>query len=890
MRQPHRPPGFKRLLKLAVRPRAVEQDVDEELRFHLEMRAATLERQGLPPGEARAAAEREFGDVTRVREECVRIGHEREREMNRSRWWDALVQDVRYALRMLWHAPGFTLVAVLTLALGIGATTAIFSVVRGVLLQPLPFAAPERLVRVWQASPAQSLVRGSVSPADFEDWKARQHSFVDLGSWFYVEGMTGADLSGDGEPQRLPAAFVSDGFFSTLGVAPQLGRALLPEDHLPGHEPVVVLGHGLWQRRFGGDRAIVGRTLTLDGVPYTVVGVMSPGFTFPSERVDLWMSQSRISESSVPRQRQVRWLNVVARLRAEVSLEAARSELNGLARQLAEEYPATNLQFTGATVVPLHEALTGDVRAGLLVLLGAVGFLLLIACVNVANLLLTRATARERELAVRAALGAGPGRLVRQMLTESLVLALLGGGLGMLLAVWGTELLLSFCVKQLPRLQEVRVDGEVLAFALGVTLFTGVLFGLLPAVRAGSFRLASVLKSGGRGLASASGARLRSALVVTEVALAVVLAAGAGLAVRSLMSLLSVEPGFRPQGAVVVSFSASSGERPLGQYLAEVLERVRAVPGVEVAGTAKNLPLEGSGEPGPVLLAGQPRESAADAPRASFLHVSNGYFRAMGIPLLRGRAFTAQDTGEGPPALMVNEAFVRRFFPGEDAVGRALQWDGEELATIVGVVGDVRQESLAEPAPPLVYIHVLQNARRNINLVVRGQGAPLQLAASVRQAIWSVNPQQTITRITTLEDVVGESVARPRLIAALLGLFALLALVLGAVGIYGVLAYTVGQRQREMGVRLALGARPDEVLRMVLKSGMGLAGTGVALGLGGALVLSRVMSSMLYGVAPHDPLTFVVVAVVLLGVALMACFVPARRAMRVDPAVTLRGE
>ena len=540
-------------------------------------------------------------------------------------------------------------------------------------------------------------------------------------------------------------------------------------------------------------------------------------------------------------------------------------------------------------MVPLHEAVTGDVRAGLLVLLGAVGFLLLIACVNVANLMLTRATARERELAVRAALGAGPGRLVGQLLTESLVLAMLGGALGVLLAVWGTELLLAFSVKQLPRLQEVRVDGAVLGFAMGATLFTGVLFGLLPAMRARSPQLAPVLKAAGRGLAGGGGARLRNALVVTEVALAVMLMAGAGLAVRSLMSLLSVEPGFRAEGAVVVSFSASSGERPTRQYLAEVLERVREVPGVEVAGTAKNLPLEGVGEPAPLVMAGQPL-SAADAPRVNYLHVSNDYFRAMGIPLMRGRAFTSQDKGEGPPALMVNEAFVRRFLPGGDAVGKAIQWDGDKEASIVGVVGDVRQESLSEPAPPTVYIHVLQNSRSRVNLVVRGKGAPLQLAAAVRQAIWSVNPDQTITRITTLEEVVGSSVARPRLIAGLLGLFAVLALVLGAVGIYGVLSYTVGQRQREIGVRLALGARPAEVLRMVLNGGMRLAGLGAALGVAGALVLSRVMGSILYGVAPHDPLAFGAAVVLLMGVALVACLVPARRAMRVDPAVTLRAE
>jgi predicted permease len=885
-------PGFKRLLRLVVRPRAVEQDVDEELKFHLEMRAEKLERQGLSPAEAREAAEREFGNVAGVREECVRIGHEREREMKRSLFLDALVQDVRYALRTLWHSPGFTLVAVLTLALGIGATTSIFSVVRGVLLRPLPFREPEQLVRIWQASPAQSELKGPVSSGDYLDWKARQRSFSDMGAWFYAEGMTGVDLSGDGEPERLPTTYVEDGFFSTLGVNPQLGRAIQSDEHQPGRDSVVVISHGFWQRRFGGDRSALGRSLTLNGVPHTVVGVMPPGFTFPSERVDVWLPTSNISESGIPRVRQNRWQSVVARLEPGVTLEAARTEMNGLTKQLAEEYPTTNFQANAATVLPLHEAITGEVRVGLMVLLGAVGFLLLIACVNVANLLLARSSVRERELAVRAALGAGPGRLVGQLLTESLVLAVLGGGLGVLLAVWGTDVLAALSAKQLPRLQEVRVDGAVLAFASASTLFTGVLFGLLPALRAGSPQLAPVLKAAGRGLTGGGGARLRGALVVTEVALAVVLAAGAGLAMRSLSSLLSVDPGFRPEGTVVVSFSAPAthkGEK-LPQYLGEVLARVRAVPGVQVAATAKHLPLENVGEPQPIIIAGKPLANPDDAPRANFLHVSTDYFRAMGVPLLQGRAFADTDSREAPFVLMVNQAFVRRFFPGEDAVGQMLQY-GNGQGSIVGVVGDVRQRSLSESPEPMVYLHVFQNSRSHVDLIVRGEGgASLGLATAVREAIWSVNPSQSITRITTLEEVVGEAVARPRLIAALLGLFSALALGLGAVGIYGVLSYTVSQRQREMGVRLALGARPPEVLRMVLRSGMKLAGLGIALGVVGSLVLARVMASILYGVTAHDPLTFGAVVVVLLGVALVACLVPARRAMRVDPAITLRGE
>jgi predicted permease len=884
------PPEFKRLLKLAVRPRAVEQDVDEELRFHLELRAEKLQREGLTPAEAREAAQRDFGDLERVRAECVRLGHEREREMKRSLFLDALAQDVRYALRTLRKAPGFALVAVLTLALGIGATTALFSVVRGVLLKPLPFPAPERLVRLWQASPSQDLPRTAISSPDFDDWKARQTSFSELGAWFNVEGMTGVDLSGQGDPERLKATYVTDGFFSALGASPRLGRALLPEEHQPGSGAAVVLSHGFWTRRFGADPSLPGRTLTLNGEPYTVVGIMPPSFTFPSEQMDVWLSVSRLAESSVPRVRTNRWLAAVGRLKPGVTLETARAELGAVAGQLAAAYPDSNGQYGAITAVPLHEAITGDVRMSLLVVLGAVSLLLLIACVNVANLQLARATLRERELAVRAALGAGPGRLLGQLLTESLVLAVLGGALGVGMAVLGTDALVGLSVKQLPRLREVGVDGEVLAFAAGATLLTGLLFGLLPALRASTPKLEPVLKAGSRGTVGSSGARLRGALVVAEVAIAVVLATGAGLATRSLARMLSDDPGFRAEGAAVVSFSVPRERRGalLPAYLTEVLERVRALPGVQSAALAKTLPLEGSGESSTFTRPGHP-EDETNPPHMSVLHVSPGYFQTLGMPLLGGRDFDVSDRADSPRVVVVNQAFARRYFPGEDAAGKVLRAGTTEM-TIVGVVGDVRQAGLTEPAPPLVYWSLMQNGRGSTHLVVRGHGALLPLASAARQAIWAVNPNQTITRITTLDEVVAEAVTRPRLLALLLGLFAALGLGLAAVGIYGVLAYTVSQRQRELGVRLALGAPPAQVLRLVVKHGMTLAGTGVALGVAGALGLSSVMRSILYGIPPHDPLTFGGAMVLLLGVALLACLVPARRAMRVDPAVTLRAD
>jgi predicted permease len=876
----------RRLLKLAVRKAGgVEEDVDEELRFHLEMRAERLVREGFTPEEARAEAERHFGDVTRVREACVAIGRERQREQRRSRMLEAVIQDVRYGARVLKRSPAFTLVAVLTLALGIGATTALYSVVHGVLLKPLPFAEPERLVRVWQAMPADNEPRATVSPVDLEDWRARQQSFVSLGASFLAD----ATLTGKGEPASLHAAYVDPGFFPTLGVTPAYGRLPTAEEQVPGAAAVVV-SHAFWRRYLDGSPTAVGQTVTLDDEPFTVVGVMPASFTYPAEQLDVWLATARIGEDDIPRSRHNRWLAVVGRLKPGVGLEAAQRDLSGIAQSLAQEHPQENATATAATVVPLAESITGPVQGALWVLLGAVGFLLLIACANVANLLLARATLREREMAVRAALGAGPWRLAGQLLAESLLLASLGGALGVLLAVWGTDVLAGASLEQLPRLREVEVSGAVLAFAGGVTLLTGLLFGCLPALKAVAPELVPVLK-GGRSVAG-GGARARGVLVVAEVALAVMLAAGAGLTLRSLARLLQEDPGFRPEGAAVVSFGVPDRQTQQGaDFLQRVLREVRAAPGVEAAGTAKRLPLEGSGEERRFVTVGTPVGNPAALPAAPMLHVSPGYFRAMGIPLLQGREFTDADTADTPVVLVASRAWAQRFTPGEDPVGKRLSSDGKEPGVeIVGVVGDVKQHGLTEAAPPMLYISVLQNRRSSINLVVRGNGSVLNLAAAARQAVWAVDPGIAMRRTASLASVLGEDVSQPKLLASLLGLFAGLGLLLGAVGIYGVLAYTVNQRQRELGVRLALGAKPQDVLGLVVRGGMRLAVTGVVIGVLAALLLTRLMGSVLHGVSTHDPLTFVAVSVLLLGVALLACLLPARRAMRVDPAVTLRAE
>ncbi len=882
-----RPWPFRRLLRLAVRPPAHEQDVDDELSFHLELSVERLVKSGMAPEEAREEALRRFGDVEQYRDTCVELSRQREREMGRALRWGALVQDIRYGVRGLLRTPGFTLVAVLTLALGIGANTAIFGVVRGVLLRELPYPSSERLVRLWQVAPEGP--KGAFSFPDFEDWRSQSKTLEAAGAYFYAEGRTGVDLVGDGEPQHVPVSFVTDGFFQTLGRTPLIGRTLQPEDHVPGKSHVVVLSHGLWQRRFGGSPDVLGRSLTLDGRPSTVVGVMPRGVDFPSPTAEAWLPVAFLTQQEVPWEvRASRWLAGVGRLKPGVTVDQARAELDGVTRALEAEYPDSNARFTGATVVPLQESMVGQVKTSLLVLLGAVAFILLIACANLANLLLARGTVRQQELAVRAALGASPGRLTRQLLTESVLLSLVGGLLGLGVAVLGSEGLVRLASGQLPRAGEVRLDGTVLAFTLGLSALTGVLFGLLPALRASATSLQPLLKGASPGQAAGGGRRLRGGLVVAEVALAVVLASGAGLAARSLAHLLSTDLGFEPQGLAVVSFSMSSshsGELPV--YYQRLLEAVRAVPGVESVGASKTLPGQPDVEALPLSLPARPGEVL----RTKVLHISRDYFRTLRIPVKAGRDFTDDDKERDISrfVVVVNEAFVRRYGLVGDPIGQKVTFRDVQLP-IIGVVGDTRQAGPSEPAEPILYLHALQNIRTGVNLLVRGRGDPLRVAADVQKAVWSVDPNQTITRVTSLEQVMSEVVARPRLLAVLMGLFAALGLLLGAVGIYGVLAYTVSQRRREIGVRLALGATPRDVLRMVVGGGLRLVGMGVAVGLAGALALARLMDSVLYGVPPHDPVTFVSAVIGLMGVALIASWLPARRATRVPPAVALRAE
>ena len=878
--------GIRRLFRLALasRSRSAHREVDDELRFHIESRVAELVARGHARADAEREARREFGDVGAARAELTTIDRRRLRRVERGEWWGGWAQDVRYAVRGLARQPGFTAAVLLTVALGVGANGAVFSAADAALLRPLPYREPERLVHLWQTSTSALSVKNDLSYPNFLDWRARSRSFSGLAGYHTNRMVL---IRGD-QPRVLWTAKTSANFFDVLGARPALGRLFAPGEDAVGAGRVAVLSHELWTREFAGDARVVGSAVNLDGAPYTVVGVLPRHFQFARAGVaDAWVPIDRAAD--MRERRRTSWMNVIGRLAPGATLEGAQAELDAIARDLAREFPDANAD-RGALVVPLREELTGAVRPLLLVVLGAAGCVLLVGLANVASLLLVRGTARQQELGVRAALGAGRGRIVRQLLTESVVLALAGGALGVALAVGGVRALGALGAAELPRASAIRVDGAVLLYALAISTAAGLLFGLLPALRATSANLQSMLRAGARGSVGDAGQRLRSTLVVAEVALAAVLVVGAGLAAKSFARLLDVDPGFQPQNVLTVRLSLtdrySDEQRPA--YYEALLARIAAVPGVQAVGAAKNLPLRGMGEDrSPVIVPGTAGGAGDRALRVPLLHVSADYFRAMGIPLRAGRAFTAADRADAPTVWIVNEAFARRHFPGASPVGRTLQL-GEGSMQVIGVVGDVRQRSLTQPAEPMAFTHYPQNPRSGLSFAIRTAGDPLRSANAVREAIWSLDRDQTITSVETMSSIVGGTVARPRLLASLLLLFGTMGLLLGALGIYGVLAFTVTQRRQEIGVRVALGASPRSVLALVVRQGMLLALGGVVVGIAGAALLTRVMSAVLYEVRATDPTTFATVIVVLLSAALLASWLPARRAVRVDPVQALR--
>ncbi len=797
------------------------------------------------------------------------------------------MNDLKFAFRQLLKNPGFTAVAVLTLALGIGANTAIFSVVNGVLLKPLPYDQPGQLVNLWEDPTGQGADRTIVAGGIFLDWKEHSTSFDALSIIRGTDQGDDRNLTGDGKPERIGGWGVSASFLEVLRVQPLLGRGFLPDDDKPGKEnKIVVLSHGLWQRRYGGDKDVLGRTIRLDGESYTVVGVL-PSKALLADRVDFLVPlvlRPGEHESS----REIQNFRVIGRLKPGVSLEQAGAELRAIKQRLQSIYPKWKEKW-GFAIVPMHEEITGKVKPVLLVLLGAVGFVLLISCANFANLLLARAAARQKEIAVRAALGAGRWRIIRQLLTESVLLALLGGGLGLLLTYWGSEALSQFAKASLPRANEVAIDARVLAFTLLVSLGTGALFGLLPVARVSVPDLNRELREGG-GSTFGSRSRLQSTLVISEVGLALVLLTGAGLLLKSLFNLLSVPIGFDPKNALAVDLWLPNQKYPSGEararFLHEVIQRLEAVSGVEAAGMATTLPMSWSMS-SPVNVEGAGRPEYGYGSSCDF--VAGSYFRAMGVPLLRGRAFTERDNSTNAPGVAIfNEALVRKIFPNEDPVGQRIGFRGVAYE-VIGVVGSVRHSGLDGQPDARIYLPQVYWPWSG-SLIVRAQIPPVTLAELVRKEVARIDPDQPVSNFRTLERVISGSIAQRRLTLICLGTFAAAALLLSAIGLYGVMAYAVGQRTHEIGIRMALGASRAEVIRLIFRRAALLTFAGLAIGLMGSVALTRFIAAQLHGVHPTDPMTLASVSILLVFVALLAAWSPARHAAKVDPMEALRYE
>jgi predicted permease len=836
---------------------------------------------GMNAEEARFAALRSFGGVEQVKEKS--------RDVRGVRFVEELWQDLRYGARILLKKPGFTLIAIVTLALGIGANTAIFSIVNAVLLRPFPYEAPERLVILQEN--ISGVVGNTVSYPNFADWRA-QNTLCD--SMVAVRANESFNFTGAGEPERLQGRLVSAEFFSTLGIQPLLGRNFLAEDDRPGAAPAVILSYGFWQRRFGADPGIIGQQITLNNQSFTVTGITPPDFQYGVEAdvtVPIGLQADRFRMRGADP-----GIRVVARLKPNVSEHQAEMELNLIAERLEQQYPESN-KGRRVGMTPLHESFVGDVRQPLLILLGAVGLVLLIACANVANLLLVRASARQKEMAVRVALGASRVRIIRQLLTESVLLAALGAGLGILLAFWGTSFIASQLPDGIPRLQEAQVDAPVLVFTLAVSLLTGLLFGLAPALQASRPNLTQGLKEGERG-SSGRRQRLRNVLVVGEVALTLTLLVGAGLLIQSFRRVLEVDLGFKPQNLLTMQVSVNNPDgQQVANFFAQLQENVRNLPGVTSVAVSNGLPFGNANHPA-FLIEGRPvTEKKANGQRYT---VSPDYFQTMGIALIRGRLFTAEDNRNSQQVIVIDEVLAQEYFPNEDPLGKRLKHGPDTPSLeIVGVVRHVEPYSLdrqgAGPAQfytnfNQISLQGLPGSVRRINLLTRTKVEPLSLASAVRGQIAALNKDQAVFNVSTMEQIVAQSVASRRFSMLLLTVFAVIALALASIGIYGMMSYAVAQRTREIGVRMALGAQSSNVLRLVIGQGMKLALVGVAFGLLSSLGLTQLMKNLLFGVSATDPLTFALIALLLTLVTLIACWIPARRATKVDPLVALRYE
>jgi putative ABC transport system permease protein len=868
----------------------MENELDEELRFHLEKEIEQNIARGMNPEQARSAAFRSFGGIERVKDES--------RDVRGIRFVDDLWQDLRYGARILLKNPGFSLVVVLTLALGIGANAALFSVVNGVLLNPLPYPQPEQLVSLNQSRP--NVAAGSIPYPNFLDWQKGNQTF----SAMAVSRSSSFALVGAGEAERVSGRRCSANLFAVLGVKPALGRDFAPGEDEPGAGPVVLISAELWQRKFGAATDVPGKSLTVDDKSYTIVGVLPASFTL-YRGTDVYVPMGQWNNPGLQNRGAGLGLNGIGRLKPGVTLAQAQADLDGIMRRLAEAYPETN-RGNGAAVVPLKERLVGDVGPILWMLLGAVGFVLLIACVNVSNLLLARATGRTREFAIRAALGAGQGRLLRQSLTESILLALAGGGLGLLLAALGTRAALNVLPTGLPRADEIGLDERVLLFTAVISLLTGVLAGLAPALKTSQRRLAETLKEGGRG-AGGGRHRAQGVLVAVEMALALVLLTGAGLMIRSLSALWNVDPGFRPANVLTFGLSFPPSMRAASPEakraaLRDLSDRLNSMPGAKAASFLMgSSPLQGI-ENLLFWLDGQPKPASASEMQTALVYrVEPGYLTAMGIPLKQGRFFTAQDEVGTQPVVVIDEVFARKYFPNTAPIGKGINLGGNrDPLQIVGVVGHVKQSGLdgddkrSLQAQIYAPFRQLSGWNSEVGVVVRAEGvggkAETGLLNSIRRVVQSQHSQNVIYGAQTMNEVIADSLARQRFSMILLNAFAVVALLLASVGLYGVISYLVGQHTHQLGLRLALGAQRADVLLLVLGQGLKMALGGVTLGLLAALGLTRLLTELLYGVGATDPATFAAVTLLLVLVALLACFVPAWRATKVDPLIALRSE
>jgi putative ABC transport system permease protein len=881
------------LNKLRLRLRALffkskmEEELNEEVRFHLEREIEENIARGTSAEEARYAALRSFGGIERVKEET--------RDERGIRTLDEVWQDLRYGARMLRKKPGFTLIAVISLALGIGANTAIFSVVNTLLLKSLPYHDPDRIVLVWGVSnQSGSNTRSQVSATDVADWRRQNSVFAEITTY----GNSSATLLSGGEPDRINGIQVGDGYFSVLQGKPLLGRVFLPEEHEGGKDFVLVLGYDLWQRRFGGDPQIIGRQVILGRRSYTIVGVMPPDFqSLPTSLVEPRGEFYRpVAEKYDEAERSSRHLRAIARLKPGATLRQAQAEMSVIAHRLEQQHPRDNTNY-GVRLTTLTEDTVGGLRQTLLLLLGAVLFVLLIACANVSNLLLARAAARQKELSIRAALGAGRLRLVRQLLTESVLLALAGGALGLLLAYWGKSLIESLGAQVTPLLSGVKLDARVLTFTLMISLLTGVVFGLAPALHISRPDLNETLKDAGRSAgAGAHGSRLRSSLVVAEMALALVLLICTGLLIQSVLRLRGVNPGFNPANLLTMNVVLPLAKYPKPQQRVEfhnrLVERLAVLPGVNAAGFTSVLPFSANFDGRSLAVEDQPKPPGAEI-NVDLYIITPDYLRTMAIPLRAGRALTESDTEESPKVALINETMARALWLKQDPLGKRIKFPGSERnpqpwRTIVGVVADVAQYALDRQPPMQIYLADAQYPASFMTLAVRTASDPAMFAPAVRNEVRALDKEQAVFGIATLEELIGASIALRRFLMLLLLSFAATALALAAVGIYGVISYTVTQRTHEIGIRLALGAQASNVLRLVVGQVLRLVLSGVLIGLVAAFGLTRLIKTLLFGVSANDPLTFIVISTLLTVVALLSCWIPVRRATKVDPLLALR--